>query len=166
MYWHLRKGISSVTGLAWGTQEVDQELTEMLRAFYFDHLDWSLAMTVALVGIDDKKLRKVWKSRRDVEVLDKIEPDVQALRRANLVRHHYVASPLINYADDDGDWTTPRVHWKGIHLSNRRLEASPRFIHLDEFSHAEFLVQVGGDRDAAFATKYFESQIPESGGEE
>lgn len=82
-----------------------------------------------------------------------------AFREANLVRHHYVGCALINFTNASGDWTAPRVNWPSIGLQDNRRLNSPRFIHLDEFSQAEFLTKLGGDSKAKFANRFFEEQL-------
>jgi hypothetical protein len=157
MYWQLRKCIGNVRGLQVVEDHPDKKgslhgansslevqwLTFAVQRYYRRHLDASLAMNIALVGIDNSALQK-------------------AFRRANLVRHHYVGSPLINFSNDDGDWTNSRTTWQGVKILPEKCRRSPRFIHLEEFAHAELLVQLGGDWGANFAQSLFEEQLPDS----
>ena len=174
MYWQLRKCIGNARGLRvlesptempWlqskNDELEDRKLTIAVQRYYRKHLDSSLAMNIALVGWDNSALQKAWRSSRDQELLLKIEPMVTAFRRANLIRHHYVGSPLINFSDDKGDWTKPRNSWRDVKIIHGKCRRSPRFIHLEEFDHAELLIQLGGNKKANFAKKLFKEQMPE-----
>lgn len=55
-------------------------------------------------------------------------------RQANLIRHHLVAWPLINYTDTNQDLTDENSYLDDadIELNDDKVEYSPRFIHPDE----------------------------------
>jgi hypothetical protein len=174
MYWHLRKCIGNARGLrvletpiamqrlqGKNDELEDHKLTLAVQRYYRKHLDSSLAMNIALVGWDNPALQKAWKSSRDQDLLLSIEPKVKAFRTANLIRHHFVGSPLINFSDDKGDWTKPRNSWHEVRIVPGKCSRSPRFIHLEEFDHAELLVQLGGNRKAKFAERLYKEQMPE-----
>lgn len=164
MYWHLKKCIKSVRGVSPATGKPDSSLTNLTKEFYLAHLDNSLAMAIALVGIENNRIQKAWRTVRDVQALEKITPTVTSLRESNLIRHQHVGSSLINFTNDRGDWTKPRVNWNDIQIQEDKLLNSPRFIHLDELSQAEFLTRLGGEDDAIFAEAYFECQLSETEG--
>lgn len=58
-------------------------------------------------------------------------PTYQVWRNSNLIRHHLVAVPLLNYTEFDGDFVVPD---NSLHcsLSWIKIERSPRFVHFDE----------------------------------
>ena len=52
-------------------------------------------------------------------------------RDSNLLRHHLVAVPLLNYTKFDGDLT---CHWDKLEqaIDDRKIRYSPRYVHFDE----------------------------------
>lgn len=57
--------------------------------------------------------------------------DIEVLRNSNLIRHHFVRKPLLNYTKFTGPLTTRTVAGK-IHVDRRKLELTPRYINFDE----------------------------------
>ncbi|PIT21333.1 hypothetical protein BGI36_06720 [Snodgrassella communis] len=55
-------------------------------------------------------------------------------RQANLIRHHLVAWPLLNYTNCEGDLTDEKCYldMNDIELDAEKIKYSPRFIHFDE----------------------------------
>ena len=136
------------------------EVEEMIQQFYLKHLNSTLAMTIALAGMNDSRIISTWNSFRDQEVLKSIKDEVAAFRESNLVRHHYVGSPLINFTNDNGDWTRHRKIWLTERIDPDRIENSPRFLHLDELDEAEFLTQLSDSSSKDFAQNFFDQQFP------
>lgn len=54
-----------------------------------------------------------------------------AFRHANLIRHHFVRLPLLNYTTYSGSLITRKVE-KKININSRFLALSPRFVNFDE----------------------------------
>ena len=52
-------------------------------------------------------------------------------RRSNLIRHHLVSIPLLNYTSFNGDLTSPQEVVE-VELNQKSISLSPRFIHFDE----------------------------------
>lgn len=57
--------------------------------------------------------------------------DIEVLRNSNLIRHHFVRKPLLNYTKFSGPLTT-RIVKRKIHVDRRKLELTPRYINFDE----------------------------------
>ncbi len=55
----------------------------------------------------------------------------QLWRRSNLIRHHLVTVPLLNYTNFDGDFISP-LRISGCDLEDSKVKYSPRFVHFDE----------------------------------
>lgn len=66
------------------------------------------------------------------ETLEKAGDSATRLwRESNLIRHHLVAVPLLNYTNFDGNLVAPS-NAKGLIIDLRKAENSPRFVHFDE----------------------------------
>jgi hypothetical protein len=57
--------------------------------------------------------------------------DIEVLRNSNLIRHHFVRKPLLNYTKFTGPLTTRTVARK-VHVDRRKLELTPRYLNFDE----------------------------------
>lgn len=57
--------------------------------------------------------------------------DIEAFRNSNLIRHHFVRKPLLNYTKYSGPLTTRSVE-RTAQVDKRKLELSPRYINFDE----------------------------------
>ncbi len=95
--------------------DVTKQLVVDLKA----HLQLSLAMAEAVCA-EDVGLS---------ELVDGIH--AEELRRANLLRHHFVRSPLLNFTTYSGPLSarTPKA---SVKLDPRKVELSPRFVNFDE----------------------------------
>ena len=86
----------------------------------------SLSITIGLKDIDKNQNAQIGKY-------------AQQFRKANLIRHHLVAWPLLNYTDYQGDLTEEEDYLKSLKNINKikinpnKIEYSPRFIHFDEW---------------------------------
>ena len=106
----------------------------------------SLSLTIALLDIADPHQESNQESSKVFIDGDKyklatflIEKGLckysWAFRKSNLLRHHLVAWPLANFSDFNGDLTNEDSFLKigNLELCNRKIQMSPRFIHLDEW---------------------------------
>lgn len=57
--------------------------------------------------------------------------DIEMFRNSNLIRHHFVRKPLLNYTKFAGSLTTRFVD-RTVEVDRRKLELSPRYINFDE----------------------------------
>lgn len=93
----------------------DQQVAEKLREALFRHLDLSISVSLAVTGLDDFPFfdkARVW-------------------RESNLIRHHLVAVPLLNYTKFEGDYSNP-MNAHDLEIWSYKAEHSPRFVHFDE----------------------------------
>lgn len=89
--------------------------------------------------------------------------EIEVLRNSNLIRHHFVRKPLLNYTNYFGPITTWKID-KPVEIDKRKLELSPRYINFDEcmllacsrdvelndmslFSWASYIYEIANRRD-------------------
>lgn len=94
---------------------VTKQLTSDLDA----HFALSLAMADAVCA-------------EDVSIAElEIVSHSKALRRANLLRHHFVRRPLLNFTTYSGPLSTRELR-STVKMDARKVEYSPRFVNFDE----------------------------------
>lgn len=86
-----------------------------LRQSLVAHLDFCMELSLAVTGATDNgnsTATRLW-------------------RNSNLIRHHLVAIPLLNYTNFDGNLASP---WSATDLviDSQKASNSPRFVHFDE----------------------------------
>jgi hypothetical protein len=66
--------------------------------------------------------------------------DIKIYRTSNMIRHHLVSWPLLNYCNFDGDLIDESQYFKldSIKLDPLKVKFTPRFIHLDEWQLLKF----------------------------
>jgi hypothetical protein len=74
---------------------------------------------------------------------------VAAFRNANLIRHHFVRKPMLNYTTFEGPFTTRQVRRK-VDIDARKLELSPRYINFDECLLLTMSGEVSLERRSAY----------------
>ncbi len=90
-------------------------ITKGLRVNLASHLELCMAMANALA-----------------EVQDFILPSSEEMfQRSNLVRHHFVRLPLLNYTSYTGSFLTRSVS-EQVEQDRTKFEHSPRYVHFDE----------------------------------
>ncbi len=97
----------------------DSGVTNRLAADLKQHLELSKAMAQALCEAD-------WGFAELIPGYD-----IEVLRNSNLIRHHFVRNPLLNYTKFTGPLTTLFVE-RTVQVDKRKLELSPRYINFDE----------------------------------
>jgi hypothetical protein len=92
----------------------DKKITTKLRVALTQHLDLCLDLSLA-IKIDDNFIG--------------IFPNIW--RYSNLIRHHLVVVPLLNYTSYEGDLAS---YWdkQGQSIDERKIIFSPRYVHFDE----------------------------------
>jgi hypothetical protein len=114
-------------------------ITMRLRETLLKHLNICLELSVAVKNNDifAGLLKNLW-------------------RDSNLIRHHLVAVPLLNYTSFDGDLT---AYWDkiGKSIDERKISLSPRYVHFDEcLSFVDSGCDVFSDEDSILrANKLF-----------
>lgn len=95
------------------------EVTELLMSDLKLHLDLSLAMANAVCS-------------EDVGLSELLEGfHSETLRRANLMRHHFVRRPLLNFTTYTGSLSM-RDPSSPVALDPQKIQYSPRFVNFDE----------------------------------
>ena len=112
-------------------------VTKQLVADLKSHLELSLAMTNAICAED----------AGFSELVDGIH--AKTLRRANLLRHHFIRRPLLNFTSYTGPLSarTPRTP---VTMDARRVEYSPRFVNFDECMLLAYSGDISLGRKSAF----------------
>ncbi|SNX58586.1 hypothetical protein SAMN06296273_0047 [Nitrosomonas ureae] len=108
----------------------DGNISDLLRRAMMAHLDVSLEMIHAV---------------RDTETSK--DSVLEHWRTSNLIRHHLVAVPLLNYTEFNGDLAIPGYVADFI-LDDHKIKWSPRFVHFDEclgFSDSGYFAVTDGD---------------------
>lgn len=97
----------------------DAEVTTLLRSHLEHHLKLSLALSDAVC-------------QEDVGLSDLLgDVPSEEFRRANLLRHHFVRAPLLNFTTYSGPLSERTLKIK-VKTDARKLELTPRFVNLDE----------------------------------
>jgi len=120
------------------------------------YLDLSLALSVGLLGSDNaiysahhkEQSFKRYKDKKQIsEEIDRIESLAHYFRVSNLIRHNYIAFPLINYTSYENsliDWDKIEKYFasSATSLNPEKVLTSPRFIHFDEYYLFSFLERI------------------------
>lgn len=107
----------------------DDTLSNKLKVELREFLSIAITLPASLVG------KKIIGRMRELENASLIKNELlTAFRQTNLLRHHYIAMPLLNYTHFDGDLTRfDEANALEQKISNTKLRLTPRFIHVDEF---------------------------------
>ncbi|HYE70803.1 MAG TPA: hypothetical protein VD932_04680 [Aquabacterium sp.] len=127
-------------------QAKDDAVTRRIVEGLKQHLQLSLSMSDAVC-------------EEDIGLADLIEdaPSEQ-FRRANLLRHHYVRAPLLNFTDYTGPLSERRLT-KTVKRDSRKLAYTPRFLNLDECMLLAYSgnVALGEESPYEYAAAVFEA---------
>ena len=124
----------------------DTQVTKELQANLEQHLKLALALSDAVceedIGLSD--------------LLDDVPSE--EFRRANLLRHHFVRAPLLNFTKYSGP-LSERSLKKPAKPDRHKLEWTPRFLNFDECMLLAYSgnVQLGKASPFDFANKVFEA---------
>jgi hypothetical protein len=88
------------------------------------------------------------------ELIDNVHSET--LRRANLVRHHYIRRPLLNYTTYSGPLSA-RAPKKQVKRDSRKMQYSPRFVNFDECMLLAYSgdISIGKETVFTFASNIF-----------
>lgn len=95
------------------------EVTEQLTGDLLMHFELSLAMADAIC-VEDSGLSLLLEGTHS-----------ESLRRANLLRHHFVRRPLLNFTTYSGPLSA-RTLKTTVKMDPRKVKYSPRFVNFDE----------------------------------
>jgi len=112
-------------------------VTKQLVADLKSHLELSLAMTNAICDED----------AGFSELVEGIH--AETLRRANLLRHHFIRRPLLNFTSYTGPLSA-RAPKAQVTMDARRVEYSPRFVNFDECMLLAYSGDISLGRKSAF----------------
>ena len=111
--------------------------------------DIALAMAVSLLDL-----------RKTADEMDDIDRLAKMLRNSNMMRHHLVAWPLVNFTDFLGDISSDKQVMERIYFGDLhpiKLRYSPRFIHFDEWQLFDlYSIIKAGKRLDSWLTKTWE----------
>ena len=91
------------------------EVSMHIRETLGTHLDLCMELSLAVtktIGDDGDSTTRLW-------------------RQSNLIRHHLVAIPLLNYTNYEGNLASPSNAY-GLILEKQKVTNTPRFVHFDE----------------------------------
>lgn len=95
--------------------KINNDVAVALKESLLRHLELCSEVCFAISGIDNFELdeaARIW-------------------RGSNLIRHHLVAAPLINYTDFEGNLSDP-VGALNLSVNSNKAMYSPRYVHFDE----------------------------------
>ncbi len=127
-------------------QHSDIRVTNELQGNLEQHLKLALALSDAVceedIGLSD--------------LLDDVPSE--EFRRANLLRHHFVRAPLLNFTTYSGPLSERSLKKPAKH-DRHKLEWTPRFVNFDECMLLAYSgnVQLGKTSPFDFANKIFEA---------
>ncbi|MFD1122544.1 RNA-directed DNA polymerase [Methylophilus flavus] len=98
-------------------RSIENNVTRLLRNTLLEHLRISYEICLAVKFPDNKFM--TYNSTNN------------KWRLSNLIRHHLVSVPLLNYTTFNGDLTSPKEVIE-VELNYESISLSPRFIHFDE----------------------------------
>ncbi len=87
------------------------------------------------IPLDDLQTQFRSNALQSFAVSKNISKKVVVLRQANIIRHHLVAWPLVNFTNFKGNLTDEKACREAVNsqVEASRISLSPRFIHLDEW---------------------------------
>lgn len=126
----------------------DVNTTNALRKNLEKHLSLSRSMADSL---DDS----LWHVS-DISGGNKIAITGEMWRNTNLIRHNFVAEPLLNYTNYSGSLVRPKIQ-KRLKIDKHKLELSPRYVHFDELMllATSDLIVIEGDTPFEWARRQF-----------
>ena len=108
-----------------------------------EYADISLCLNLALLDLSEIMSDENNGSNKLSRIKILIDGDgdkqklIKRFRDSNLIRHHLVSWPLVNYTNYLGDLTEEEIYKKisldDISIDNNKISKTPRFIHADEY---------------------------------
>ena len=150
------------------------DFLEKQKSDLYEYLDISLSLPVGLLGSDRKsfftrhniKSKERFKDDKSIsEESNNISKYSEIFRESNLIRHNYIAYPLLNYTNYSGsllEWDQIEKEFQNssLELQSNKVKYSPRFIHYDEFflhSFARKLEDISKLRCNEILSEYLEN---------
>lgn len=116
----------------------NDKIKESIKSYLLKNIIIAISMSGA---VNNKYIDKIKASPVTFKV-DDIKDYVSKIVQSNMMRHNYVAIPLINYCfieDEKNVFTSFDINiLKGLEFDKTKLKYSPRFMHLHEFTLFNF----------------------------
>jgi len=123
------------------------KLLEKQKLDLQSYLDLSLSLSVGLLGTDypvyskqhrEQSIKRYKNEKQISKEIDRIGIQAHYFRLSNLIRHNFIAFPLINYTQYENsliDWDKIEKFFASSStiLLPEKISTSPRFIHFDEY---------------------------------
>jgi len=128
------------------SEEITDELLDELKENLLIHLANCFAMSCSLNNLwfTEKVLNKIGgldtknKNNAIINALtfDHIEPKAKAIIKSNLLRHHLIYYPLLNYCKHPHgiNFLSKKLYDKDFDFDEKKINYSPRFVHYNELS--------------------------------
>ncbi|OXA84570.1 hypothetical protein, partial [Flavobacterium hercynium] len=128
------------------SEEITNDLLIDLKENLLIHLANCFAMSCSLNNLlfTEKVLNKIGgldtrnQSNAIINALtfDHIEPKAKAIIKSNLLRHHLIYYPLLNYCKHPHgiNFLSKKLYDKDFDFDEKKIEYSPRFVHYNELS--------------------------------
>lgn len=128
------------------SEEITDELLDELKENLLIHLANCFAMSCSLNNLwfTEKVLNKIGgldtknKNNAIINALtfDHIEPKAKAIIKSNLLRHHLIYYPLLNYCKHPHgiNFLSKKLYDKDFDFDKKKINYSPRFVHYNELS--------------------------------
>lgn len=143
--------------------------------FYYDHLFAALSMAFSLKPsvLDDERFISRLEAALEKEnffALYKFKESILHLRTANLVRHHYVVHPLLNYVGKDRNGMfydlIDYAHYFKLVSSTLRIDHhmykyTPRFVHFHETTLFNIINRVSSSKSKSYKSGFNFSTKPD-----
>jgi hypothetical protein len=104
--------LDEVRRIQWPASNGGNEVVPRIKESLRNHAELSLELAQSILGVNAGQASALW-------------------RRSNLIRHHLVAVPLLNYTKFDGNLAFP-VCASALEIDPRIANQSPRYVHFDE----------------------------------
>jgi hypothetical protein len=135
------------------SSQINEEILLRQKNDLSEYLFLAISIPLGLLG-DDQEIYlskqieesiKRYKHPNDFNFqIDTIRDYSKKFRQSNLIRHNYIAYPLINYTD----YGSSLINWdkfekrfieESLKINKKKIDFSPRFIHFDEYYLFQFL---------------------------
>jgi hypothetical protein len=129
-----------------GTEMVNFSLLADLKESLLIHLADSFAMSCSLnkMHFTETMLKEIQKLNTKNQsnaiftllTIEHIEPKAKSIIKSNLLRHHLIYYPLLNYCKDTDElnFLSKQLYDKNFEFDERKIKFSPRFVHYSELS--------------------------------
>ena len=112
----------------------NDKVKKSIQSYLLENIIIAISMSVA---VNNNYVDKIKALSITSKINDMIKEYVRKIVQSNMMRHNYVAIPLVNYCfteDEENVFTSFDINMlNGLEFDKTKLEYSPRFMHLHEF---------------------------------